>query len=72
MSKRPARAVGALIARARRDAGLTQEAVARLAGISPASTLGQLECGYYWPSVQRLLAIAKAIGCMPADLLPDA
>lgn len=39
---RPAKAVGALIARARREAGLTQEALARRAGIAPPSQLAQL------------------------------
>lgn len=68
---RPAKAVGALIARARREAGLTQEALARRAGIAPPSQLAQLECGYFFPSVPRLLVIAKAIGCAPAALLPD-
>jgi DNA-binding XRE family transcriptional regulator len=58
--------------RARRLAlGLSQEALADLAGVDR-SHMGKIERGERNVTFLNILRIAKAIGCMPSDLLADA
>lgn len=49
--------------------GLTQREVARIAGISP-EQLSNLETGKADPYLSTVLALADALGCEAADLLP--
>ncbi|WP_454834183.1 helix-turn-helix domain-containing protein [Pseudomonas lini] len=58
--------------RARRLAlGLSQEALADSAGVDR-SHMGKIERGERNVTFLNILRIAKAIGCMPSDLLLDA
>jgi len=54
----------------RRAAFLSQAEVAEQAGISPAY-LCELEKGLYKPSIARLRALARVLGCDIADLMAD-
>ena len=63
-------AFGRIVRNKRMDLELTQEAAAEKAGMHPT----------YWSSVERgernvglenIVAIAKALGCLPKDIMPD-
>ena len=56
------------IATLRKAKGLTQERMAELLGIDQ-STVSSWEVGRSSPRVSQLKAIAKALGCKPADLV---
>lgn len=49
--------------------GLTQEELARIAGMTRAN-VANVEAGRENPSITRPLRIAAALECTPADLLP--
>jgi putative molybdopterin biosynthesis protein len=51
----------------RRRAGLTQQALAELAGVTR-QTVGGIEAGRYGPSVEVGLRLARALGCRVEDL----
>ena len=61
--------IGARIRAARQARNLTARALAKAVGI-PAPHISNLETGRVEPRSSTLLALAKAIGCRPADLLP--
>jgi transcriptional regulator with XRE-family HTH domain len=62
--------VGRKLAQARRAAGLSQEALARLVGVSKA-TISMIECGLRMPKVDLLVRLAAALSVPPETLLPD-
>jgi transcriptional regulator with XRE-family HTH domain len=66
-----ARAVAAAVRSRRERAGLSQAELARMAGVS-VGTLSGLEAGSGNPTVGVLWALARQLGCAPADLLDDA
>jgi transcriptional regulator with XRE-family HTH domain len=55
---------------ARSEAGLTQEALARDAGLS-LPTVQRSEVGRHEPSVSTLRCLAAALGCSVADLIGE-
>jgi len=61
-------ALGRTLRRARRDRDLSQEAVARRAGIGP-KHMSELERGNKNPRVQTFLCIAAALGITGAELM---
>jgi transcriptional regulator with XRE-family HTH domain len=61
-------AIGAAIRAARRDVGLSQEALAADAGLDR-SYLGGIERGEHNITVVNLIRIARALNCRGADLL---
>ena len=65
-----ARPWGRLIADARITAGLTQTEAAERAGWTQ-STWSDIECDRTVPRIDTLTAVAAAIGCPLADILPD-
>lgn len=56
--------------RRRFAAGLTLTALAERSGMN-LSTLSGYENGKHSPSPRSLVRMAKALGCEPADLMPD-
>lgn len=50
--------------------GVSQQDVAARADITP-SYMSRIESGSITTSVEKLYKIAQAIGCGPADLLPE-
>jgi transcriptional regulator with XRE-family HTH domain len=60
--------IGANIASARREAGLTQGQLGRLAAIRQGD-LCRLERGHYAPHLATLVKLAAALGVSAADLL---
>ncbi|MEV6357299.1 helix-turn-helix domain-containing protein [Streptomyces hydrogenans] len=62
--------VAELIRGARRRAGVTQEYVARRAGLTRGS-ITNIESGNQTPPLYRLALIAAAVDAEPADLLPS-
>ena len=65
------RALGVEIRRQRDDAGRSQAAIARAAGISPGH-LSEIEAGTAEPSVGVILAVAAALGCdLSVRLFPN-
>ena len=54
----------------RKKAGLTQEQLAEIAGVSNV-TISQWENGGYIPKTQSIKALAKALGVSEADLLNE-
>jgi DNA-binding XRE family transcriptional regulator len=63
-----AREIGRRIAAARKEAGLTQEALAERAQLHPVS-ISTIETASRAPSVPVLLRLAAALGVDPADLV---
>lgn len=59
---------GRSLAERRREAGLSQEALADLAGLHR-TYIGGLERGERNPTVVTLAGLADALECRPADLL---
>ena len=64
------RELGALIKRARRDAGLTQEQLAAQCGTSRGS-IANIELGDQAPPPYRLVRIALALSVEAGELLPS-
>lgn len=62
------RRVGRAVAEARREAGITQQALAEQVGIA-VETIGRLERGLQVPPLPRLEAIGAALGVELSDLL---
>lgn len=62
------KAIGVNLVRLRRDAGLSQAALARAAGVGKA-TLSQLEAGQRNPTLETLYALANALGTTLGALL---
>ncbi|CAH0228799.1 hypothetical protein SRABI118_02413 [Massilia sp. Bi118] len=62
------KAIGHSIARARQDAGLTQEAVAERLGIGP-EAVSRLERGIGSITAERLVVLAEMFGCRSDQLL---
>jgi transcriptional regulator with XRE-family HTH domain len=60
--------VGANVARARREKGLTQEVLSEKSGLSQQYISG-LERGHRNPTIVTLYEIASALGVSPASLL---
>ena len=68
MERRPlSRAVGNVIAKKRKQLGLSQEGLAEKVGISQES-LSRMEKGAIAPKFERLQAFADALDCQVADL----
>ncbi|MBH5336117.1 helix-turn-helix transcriptional regulator [Streptomyces pactum] len=61
--------VSRLIREARKQAGLTQELLARRTGMSRGS-ITNIEAGTQTPPLYRLARIAAVLNVQPADLLP--
>lgn len=61
-------ALGRTLRRARRDRDLSQEAVARRAGIGP-KHMSELERGNKNPRIATFLRIAAALGISPTELM---
>ena len=68
MAISPTADIGANLQRLRGMRGLTQEAAAEAAGLSRAA-YRNLETGLSEPRASTLVALAKALGVSPADLL---
>jgi transcriptional regulator with XRE-family HTH domain len=64
------RQLGAVARRVREEQGLTLTDVSTTAGIS-AGMLSRLETGHVTPSLETLVALARALGVRPALLLQD-
>lgn len=64
-------ALGRVIAQRRRDAGLTQEALAYRCGLHP-TTISQLERGVNSPTVRIVGVIAAQLSVRPSALLSEA
>ena len=62
--------LGERVGKLRESAGLTQDALARAAGIGRI-TLVEIEMGQQAPSFETLEAVAEALGKHPRDLLVD-
>jgi transcriptional regulator with XRE-family HTH domain len=62
--------IGSRLKYQRQKAGLSLRKVAALTEMS-ASTLCRLEAGIYLLSVNRLLTLARVLGCDPADVLGE-
>jgi len=62
------KAIGQAIARARQDAGLTQEDVAERLGIGP-EAVSRLERGVGSITAERLVVLAEMFGCRSDQLL---
>jgi len=62
------KSIGLSIARARQDAGLTQEGVAELLGIGP-EAVSRLERGIGSITAERLVVLAEMFGCRSDQLL---
>lgn len=62
------KAIGWAIARARQDAGLTQEGVAERLGIGP-EAVSRLERGIGSITAERLVVLAEMFGCRSDQLL---
>lgn len=60
--------VSVRIRAARKDRGVSQRELARALGVAQ-STLSRIERGERRVSVDRLVAIARALGVRPADML---
>lgn len=54
----------------RTSVGMTQEELAEAAGISR-SIIARLELGANQPTWQTVIALARELGCLPNDFLPD-
>jgi len=63
-------AVGRAIAARRRSRGLSQSRLAEVLAVDH-SVVSRWELGTRTPGVHRLLAIARALDCDPARLLPE-
>lgn len=63
--------IGSRMRGLRRALGITQAQLAESAGID-ASFYGQIERGMNVPSLRTFLAVARALGVEPSDLLPGA
>jgi len=63
--------LGAAVRARRLALGLSQEALADSSGVDR-SHMGKIERGERNVTFLNILRIAKAIGCMPSDLLIDA
>ena len=63
--------IGKAIAFRRREAGMTQEALADILGIAP-DTVSRMENGRFAPKVGRLRELAAALRCSVADLFREA
>jgi len=61
---------GAAIRARRLKAGLTQEALAEAAGLTPVH-LGRLERGAAGPSLEAVWALSAALECRPRDLISE-
>ena len=61
---------GAALAVRRKEAGLSQEALADRARLHP-NYIGDLERGERNPTVMTLLALAEGLKCSPSDLLRE-
>ena len=59
----------ARIRRKRLEAGLSQPALAKIAGVNK-STVWRIENGLNPAQADTLLCLAKALGCAIADLMP--
>ena len=68
---RLARGIGAEVRRRRRERGLNQRQLAATVG-RDRSTISRWEAGERLPPLPALVALAAALGCAPAALLPDA
>jgi len=55
----------------RKLCGLKQETVRKKLGLSSRCTLSNWENGKSFPSIPRLLDLAKLYKCRPIDLYPD-
>lgn len=64
------RGFGARIASLRRDRGMSQEALALAAGLDR-SYMGRVERGEQSVSLDKIFAIADALGVSPAGLFDD-
>lgn len=64
------RQVGARIRDARIQANLTQEALAERVGVER-RTIVRIELGITSPPLDRILAIARALGVPSGSLMPD-
>ena len=51
----------------RRKAGMTQEQLAGLAGISK-GFLGKMETGRKWPNIDMLIRLAQALNVRPGEM----
>jgi ribosome-binding protein aMBF1 (putative translation factor) len=62
------RALGQVLRRARRDAGMSQDALAKKAKVDR-SYVSDLERGTHLPTVPMLIKLCKAIGIAPSELM---
>jgi transcriptional regulator with XRE-family HTH domain len=62
-------AFAALLRNARREAGLTQEALANLSGLDR-TTISQAELAKASPQLETLIRLAGALGREPSELIP--
>lgn len=67
----PAKAFGAAVVAARTVDGISQEALANLAGIER-SHMGKIERGEHAPTLILIFRIAKALGRGAGELIADA
>jgi transcriptional regulator with XRE-family HTH domain len=70
LSAAVARDFGAKLRQAREGAGLTQEALADLSGISR-TAISPLERGQHMPRLDTLIKLAGALGTEPCELIAD-
>lgn len=69
--KTPERKAFGLKVRMRRfEMGITQEELAEKADLHP-TYLGSVERGERNIALENIIALAKALGCSPKDLMPD-
>lgn len=64
-------AIGAVVSRLRKSAGLTQIEVAKRANMS-ARELRRIENGYSGTPLDRLWPLARAVGSTPAEIVLEA
>ena len=70
-AERALKRLGDAVRAARKERGLSQEALADAAGIDR-SHMGKIERGERNVTLLNVARIAKAIGCKPSDLLASA
>lgn len=61
---------GAILAKARHDAGLSQEKLAFACGFHP-TYVSQLERGVKTPTLGTVFKLSKALGIAPSDLVKE-